>query len=332
MNWTNIIHDEENISIQGTEKTSIQRYFDDVGAVYERNNNDYNIVYVPENRDKLISMNLKCVIKIAKSYMGCGLALEDLISAGNEGLCKAWEKYNPTRSKFAQQLIGQLDGMGDEIPHEWVVNNIMPVCEYGDPLKSYNKVFVKNAKSHYDKKWLTGWVERTIKNASFNSVAMIWVNAYIRQELTNNSRLIRKPATLIKKEKTGESQKEHIMDITQPVSNDGNSTMADVLYIPDDMESDMDINDRYNTLHNIISKLFVGIKLRDRRIVMKRFGIGFIRPFQPKEISETEHISVARVSQIINISMEKMRRNAESLGLDKNELYDIFEKSEDMCF
>jgi hypothetical protein len=34
---------------------------------------------------------------------------------------------------------------------------------------------------------------------------------------------------------------------------------------------------------------------------------------------------VARVSQIINIAMEKMRENAEALGINKNELYRMFE-------
>ena len=57
---------------------------------------------------------------------------------------------------------------------------------------------------------------------------------------------------------------------------------------------------------------------------MKRFGIGYIRPLQPKEISEMENVSVARVSQIINLAMEKMRQNAEELGVDRNELYKLF--------
>jgi DNA-directed RNA polymerase sigma subunit (sigma70/sigma32) len=153
---------------------------------------------------------------------------------------------------------------------------------------------------------------------------MMWVTAFIRQELNNNSRLIRKPASEIRKEKTGESKKEIILDITQPISEDGNTTMADTLWIPDDTESDMEIEDRYEYLHDLISKLFVGIKLRDRRIVMKRFGIGYIRPLQPKEISEMENVSVARVSQIINLAMEKMRQNAEELGVDRNELYKLF--------
>lgn len=330
MNWTGNIDNEESLSIQGVEQTNTQRYFKDVGKAYERNDNNYEIAYTPENRDKLIEMNLKCVIKVAKRYLGNGLSLDELICAGNEGLCKAWDKYNPDSSKFRADLLAEIDAMPGEVPIQWIQDRIEPACEYGKPEEKYKKAFTgPKAKEHYPKEWLKKWVERTIKNASFNSVAMMWVNAYIRQELTNNSRLIRKPVSLIKKEKTGESEKEVIIDINQPISDDGNTTFVDTLYIPDDRKTELDVEDQAEYLHDIISKLFVGVKLRDRRIVMKRFGIGYLRPLQPKEISEMEHISVARVSQIINIAMEKMRQNAENLGIDKEDLYRMFEPSED---
>jgi RNA polymerase sigma factor (sigma-70 family) len=330
MNWTGTIENEDNISIQGAEQTNTQRYFKDVGRAYERNGNNYEIEYTPENRDKLIEMNLKCVIKVAKRYLGNGLSLDELICAGNEGLCKAWEKYNPDSSKFRADLLAEIDSMDGEVPIQWIQDRIQPACEYGAPLVKYNKAFTgPKAKEHYPKEWLKNWVEHTIKNASFNSVAMLWVNAYIRQELTNNSRLIRKPVSLIKKEKTGESEKEVIIDINQPISDDGNTTFVDTLYIPDDHKTDMEIEDQYEYLHDVISQLFVGIKLRDRRIVMKRFGIGYLRALQPKEIADMEHISVARVSQIINIAMEKMRENAEELGVKKEDLYRLFEPNED---
>jgi len=329
MNWTKTDEQEENISIQGVERTNIQRYFKDVGDVYDKNNNDYDIEFIPENRDKLIEMNLKCVIKIAKGYMGNGLTLDELISAGNEGLVKAYDKYKPDRSKYAQGLIGQIMEMDGMVSQEWIHTNVASACEYGDPMKQYRKTFMgPKAKSEYPKEFVIGWIRKNIKNASFNSVAMMWVTASIRQALDNTSRLIRKPVSLIKKEKTGESPKEHILDINQTISDDGNTTLGDVLYVPDTTPTELDQEDHYEYMHDLITKLFMGVKLRDRRIVMKRFGIGHIRPLQPKEIAEMEHISVARVSQIINIALSKMRNNAETMGLDKNEIYRFFEDPE----
>ena len=66
----------------GEASNSIQRYFKEINDIYTKNDNNYDIQYCPENRDKLIEMNLKTVISIAKSYQGLGLSLEELISAG----------------------------------------------------------------------------------------------------------------------------------------------------------------------------------------------------------------------------------------------------------
>lgn len=320
---------DDRIYVQGSEKTNTQRYFAEVGKIYERNNNDYDIEYTPENREKLIQMNLKGVIKIAKGYLGNGLTLDELISAGNEGLVKAFEKYNPSRSKYAKDLIEDVERFDQMVPAAWVEARILPACEYGDPRKQFDKSFRgKKARPEYPKEELVKWIEKNIRNASFNSIAMMWVEAFIRQELTNCSRLIRKPVARIKAEREGKEKKEVYLDINQPVSEDGNTKLVDTLYIPDTTKSDMEQENEYDYLHDVLSVLFKGVKLRDRRIVLKRFGIGYIRPMQPKEISETEHISVARVSQIINITMDRMRQNAEQSHLDKQQLYELFTPTE----
>ena len=47
------------ITLNNQELTSTQRYFRDVNDVYEKHNNDYDVEYCEENRNKLIEMNLK---------------------------------------------------------------------------------------------------------------------------------------------------------------------------------------------------------------------------------------------------------------------------------
>ena len=47
-----------------------------------------------EARDKLVSANLRFVIKVAKRYQGHGLPLEDLISEGNTGLLNAVDRFD----------------------------------------------------------------------------------------------------------------------------------------------------------------------------------------------------------------------------------------------
>ena len=46
-------------------------------------------------RNELVTANLRFVVRLASEFQGCGLDLEDLISAGNVGLITAAERFNP---------------------------------------------------------------------------------------------------------------------------------------------------------------------------------------------------------------------------------------------
>jgi len=62
-------------------------------------------------RDKMISANLRLVVKIAQDYSTCGVPLLDIISEGNIGLTKAVERFDPTKgaklSTYASWWIKQ---------------------------------------------------------------------------------------------------------------------------------------------------------------------------------------------------------------------------------
>ncbi len=48
-------------------------------------------------RNTLVQANLRFVVRVASEFQGCGMDLEDLISAGNVGLIKAAERFDPDR-------------------------------------------------------------------------------------------------------------------------------------------------------------------------------------------------------------------------------------------
>ena len=49
-------------------------------------------------RELIINSNLRFVVSVAKKYQNQGIALEDLISEGNKGLIKAYDKFDVSKN------------------------------------------------------------------------------------------------------------------------------------------------------------------------------------------------------------------------------------------
>lgn len=307
-------------------QNSIQQYFKEVGNIYARNNNDYNIEFCPENRDKLIEMNLKAVISIAKRYQGLGLSLQELISAGNLGLCIAFDKFDPNRSKLKDHVLDCIAPLNEEISFEELSDAVKNYLTYGDIKKKFFDKFVPGVT--YFKKDVIKWVNKNIFNAKFNSIATMWIRAYILIEIDNYSRIVKKPKSDIYKDKveSGAYKKEITIDIDSPISNEGNATIGDTLCLKDETENDFEISEAYITFKNELNKLLKGVKPRDRSIFLKKFGIGLPRPMLPKEIAEQEGLSKARVSQIFQTVLEQMQANSVKYNVDSNILFEAVRK------
>ena len=305
---------------------SIQQYFKEVGDIYARHNNDYNIEFCPENRDKLIEMNLKAVISIAKRYQGLGLSLQELISAGNYGLVIAFDKFDPNRSKLKDNVMSCIEPLADEFTFEDLNNAVKQYFTYGDVKKKFLDRFVPG--NSYTKKELVKWVNKNVFNAKFNSIATMWIRAYILIEIDNYSRLVKKPKADIYKDKLehGAFKKEITIDIDSPASAESNNTLADVLMIEDDTKSDLDVSEAYTIFKQGLNKLLEGVKPRDRSIFLKKFGIGLPRPMLPKEIADQEGLSKARVSQIFQSVIEQMQINSVKYDIDSDLLFDAIRK------
>lgn len=313
--------------------SSLQKYFKEINQIYTQNNNDYDIPFTQENRDKIISMNLKSVIAIAKCYQGLGVDFQDLISAGNEGLCRAFNKFDPKRSCLKDDVknaINQIEK--DTIEYNELLNIINDYLTYGDSIrKAFDNKFKEG--NVYTKIEILKWVDKNITNAKFNSVACKWIKAYIIQEINNNSRIVKKPKTEIDKDKelSGAYQKEVIINIDAPITSDENSkTIGDMIMGGDDTiaKDSLENEENYKAFKRALNILLTGVKSRDRRIILKKFGIGVIRPLQPNEIAIQEDLSVARISQIINATIEIMIENSKKYKnqLDIETIFDALSK------
>ena len=313
INYLNCIFDD----ISGPH-TLLQNYFDDVKSVYE-NLPDEELEYCEENRDAILKSNLKMVIATAKKYRNRGLSLEDLIGAGNVGLCVAWDKFKPEHNALRNKLMAEIETFPDEVSKDYIDSLIAPFVPYGSLKEKYDEYFNKNRV--YKKAEIVKWVNKNIKKAKFSSVAALWIRAYILQELDTKSRIVKKPKAEIDKDlaETGSYLKENIVPI-DPLADTDESNVRTKYELSDEDNTEAKLDEYQNMVDfkTKLNQLMVGINNRDRRILFKCFGIGLPRAMEPKEISETEDLSVARVSQIIQDCIAKMKKNAK----DQN-IYDL---------
>jgi DNA-directed RNA polymerase sigma subunit (sigma70/sigma32) len=311
-------------TIDSSDRNITQTYFNEVQQIYNKYNHDYDIEYSEENRDKLIEMNLKSVISIAKRYQGLGLSLNELISAGNLGLCVAFEKFDPSRAKLKENMIEVIKQMnGSSLSYMNVYDLMKENLSYGNLKEKWEDSFRPGGE--YTKEFIIKWIDKNVVNAKFNSVANMWIRAFILIEIDNNSRVVKKPKIEINKDRdiSGTYQREKIIDIDSPISLDNNMTLNDVFFIEDETKSEMEINELYISFKQKLNILLDGVKSRDRSILLKKFGIGLPRPLLPKEIAEQEGLASARVTQIFQNTLKKMMENAKKFEVDEEVLYDI---------
>lgn len=313
------------ITLNEQSLSSTQRYFKEVNDIYDKNDNDFNIEYCEENRNKLIEMNLKSVIAIAKKYQGLGLTLEELISAGNLGLCIAYDRYDVERSKLKDNMLYACGELGDKFTFEDAKKVMCEYLTYGDVSNKFKARFRKG--EVYEKQDMITWIEKNVVNAKFNSIANLWIRAYILIEIDNFSRVVRKPKTEIYKDavETGTYKKEQIINIDAPIGDEDQCTFGDLLQ-GDDGYGDIEVREAYDLYKNGLNKLLDGVKSRDRSVFLKKFGIGLPRPLLPREISQQEGLSIARISQIIQNVVEKMQLNAAKYEIDTHELFEAARK------
>lgn len=308
------------------ESNITQQYFKEINKIYTKNNNDFDIKYCPENRDKLIEMNLKTVISIAKKYRGLGLTLNELISAGNLGLVTAYDKFDPSRSTLKDNALESLKTLPDEIPYQELYDALTEYIDYGNIRRKFENKFLKD--HTYKKSEVEKWINSNIYNAKFNSIAVMWIRAFILIEIDNNSRIVKKPKTEIYKDKDkyGAYKKEITLDIDAPVSNDSDTAIVDIFSTEDETYSDMEVAEAYETYKEGLALLLDGVKKRDKNIFLKKFGIGLPRPMLPKEIADQEGLSIARISQIFRTVIEQMQKNQIKYNIDSSVLFDAVKK------
>ena len=295
-----------------TDKTHddiIDMYFNDVRREYILcpSNASNNLEFIPENRDTFIRNNLKLVVSIAKKYRNFGLPFEDLIQAGNYGLMIAFERFDANRNTLRGKVITAIkeskyeyfskDDALSLLSEFFTYDNILTKAEKKLPEDGFNS-----------KAEFIDWAKVNVKTAIFASVAYRWIESYIKQELGHHRSTVRFSKTKEDKENpTAAANYVISLDSVDPYTDDNynDNLLEDITQEEFIIEDERIINEERNEyFKDVIDRALSGLSILDRRIIKKKFGIGFPNELSNNEIAESEGLSLTDVKNSINKSLK----------------------------
>ena len=229
-------------------------------------------------KEKLVSANLRFVVSVAKQYQHQGVPLIDLINEGNIGLITAADKFDETRGfKFISYAIW------------WIRQSILQgIADYSNTIRRpQSQIAISNK----------------IRNAT-NAFIQEHQRAPSAEELSEIISL-----EIDKIEKAIETET-HMASIDAPITEDEDSTMADMLASSSDYATDRQV-DYESMCSDLLQVLTSVLNERERTIVVQSFGIG-CQERGLEDIGNDMGLTRERVRQIRERGIEKIRKSSKS--------------------
>lgn len=227
-----------------------------------------------EARNRMISANLRLVVKIAHDYSNFGLPLLDLISEGNIGLIKAVERFDPSKggklSTYAAWWIKQ--AIKRALANQ--SKTIRLPVHLVDKISKMRRITTQFVEQ-YDR-------EPTDEEIAYEMGVSVNRIAHLRSVSTRPSSL------------------------DAPVGEDGDTKFGEL--IGDDMQMTPLENLQHKTMQNDIQEIIDLLEPRESEIIRLRFGLDGNHPLTLEEVGEKFDITRERVRQIQTIALHKMRR------------------------
>lgn len=217
--------------------------------------------------EKLIQCNLKYVISVAKSYAKTGTDLEDIISAGNEGLIKAVQNYNPDKGyRFTTYAIW------------WIRQSILTAdAELKNLIRipSNRQVDMHKARKLEDRK--VQELGRSLSQTELNELSY-YDNTHLTQ--LNNT---------VSLNDLDENDHEMIHTFLYPVDESIDQTI--------DQEA----------LRESVNELLADCSFKEKDILTLYMGLGDLTPLTLEQIGKLYNLSRERIRQIKELTLKKLR-------------------------
>lgn len=225
-------------------------------------------------RDRMISANLRLVVKIAHDYNNFGLPLLDLISEGNIGLIKAVERFDPHKG-----------GKLSTYAAWWIKQSIKrALANQSKTIRLPVHLVDKIAKIRKVTAQLADELDREPSDEEIGYTIGMPVN-----KVAHLKSVSLRPSSL-----------------DAPVGEDGDTSFGE-LVSDENQTTPLENLQEKSTNENIRSVLGL-LEEREAEIIQLRFGLDGDRPLTLEEVGEKFEVTRERVRQIQTIAIHKMRR------------------------
>lgn len=227
-------------------------------------------------RDKLLTSNMRFVIKIASQYLNKGLEYEDLISEGYLGLMKALDHFDVSKGyHFISYAVW------------WIRQSIMKaIVDFGRPIrlpvnKDAELTEIKRACHSVNPHG------KKSEEEELEEVALkLGMTKHHIREMLNIS--------------------QEMISLDSPISGDSDTALVDTVsagtFTPEDAAIDA-------SLKTEIDKAFVGLDKKSVEVLNMRYGLNGQGERTLKEVGEKMNLSRERVRQIEKYAIAKIRAN-----------------------